>query len=109
MLFGGSLRKHTYVDGLSDIDALLVVNASLLVNSTPQDVLSYIEGCIRSRLPGTQVKSGDLAVTITYSDGIQIQILPAIKTARGIRITNQNGTGWSNVVKPSSSQKNSPK
>lgn len=27
LLFGGSVAKHTYVDGLSDVDALVVVDA----------------------------------------------------------------------------------
>src|SRR5258707_11460410 len=26
LLFGGSVAKHTYVDGLSDVDALVVLN-----------------------------------------------------------------------------------
>ena len=33
MLFGGSVRKHTYVDGLSDVDALMTVNSSELASA----------------------------------------------------------------------------
>src|SRR6266849_4208134 len=37
-VFGGSVAKHTYVDGLSDIDSLLVINESKLVTETPERV-----------------------------------------------------------------------
>ena len=34
-MFGGSVRKGTYVTGLADVDALLIVNQSSLVNQPP--------------------------------------------------------------------------
>lgn len=100
-LFGGSVRKHTYVDGLSDIDVLMIVNNSSLANATPAQVLKYLEQRISERLAhyGVQVKAGDLAVTVRYADGIEIQVLPALKTATGVQIAKQDG-GWSNVVRP---------
>lgn len=100
VLFGGSVKKHTYVDGLSDVDVLLVVNQSSLAETSPQAVLDYLEGRIRERLPDTEVKSGTLAITVSYSDGIEIQLLPALKTQTGVRIANQDGSDWSSVVRP---------
>src|SRR5262245_23374052 len=41
-LFGGSVAKHTYVDGLSDIDSLLIVNESSLKASKPADALQKV-------------------------------------------------------------------
>src|SRR5450631_1980089 len=38
VLLGGSVAKHTDVDGLSDIDALVVLNRTDLVGKTPEDV-----------------------------------------------------------------------
>lgn len=38
-LFGGSVAKHTYVDGLSDIDSLILLNSSDLENHSPQRAL----------------------------------------------------------------------
>ena len=35
-LFGGSVAKHTYVDGLSDIDSLVLINDSALHGDSPQ-------------------------------------------------------------------------
>lgn len=100
ILFGGSVKKHTYVDGLSDVDVLLVVNQSSLADTSPQAVLDYIEERIRERLPDTEVKPGTLAITVSYSDGIEIQLLPALKTRTGVRIANQDGSDWSNVARP---------
>src|SRR4051794_30845431 len=38
--FGGSVRKHTYVDGFSDVDAIAVLNSSELADLSPQEALS---------------------------------------------------------------------
>src|SRR5579864_1800918 len=35
-LFGGSVAKHTYVDGLSDIDSLVTINDSDLEGQSPR-------------------------------------------------------------------------
>lgn len=101
MLFGGSVRKHTYVDGLSDIDTLMTVNSSELARATPEQVLSYVEARLKDRLEplGVSVRAGALAVTVRYSDGTEIQVLPALRTATGVRIASPEG-GWSGVVRP---------
>jgi hypothetical protein len=36
MVFGGSVSKRTYVEGLSDIDALVLLNDSDLATATPE-------------------------------------------------------------------------
>src|SRR5437667_12033336 len=41
LLFGGSVAKRTYVDGLSDIDALVLLGKSELKNLTPGGVKDY--------------------------------------------------------------------
>src|SRR5258707_4724 len=41
LLFGGSVAKHTYVDGVSDVDALVVVSDSDLNRETPLAVRDY--------------------------------------------------------------------
>jgi predicted nucleotidyltransferase len=99
-LFGGSVRKHTYVDGLSDIDILVVVNESSLADRSPQAVLRYFEERIKARLPDAEVKAGTLAVTIKYADGIELQLLPALRTQTGVRVASVDGSGWTNVVRP---------
>lgn len=99
-LFGGSVKKHTYVDGLSDVDILVVVNESSLADRSPQAVIRYFVERIKARLPDTEVKAGKLAVTVKYTDGIELQLLPALRTQTGVRIASADGSGWSNVVRP---------
>ena len=100
-LFGGSVAKHTYVDGLSDVDSLLIVNKNELANSSPQDVLKYVSGVLTEFLKSeAKISAGDLAVTVEYSDGMQIQLLPALKTATGIKIPALKTKDWSEIVRP---------
>ncbi|EKV01608.1 tRNA nucleotidyltransferase (CCA-adding enzyme) [Leptolyngbya sp. PCC 7375] len=102
LLFGGSVKKHTYLKGLSDVDSLVLINNTSLENRSPHEVLNYIAEKVKERLPNTQVNPpGKLAVTVKYSDGIEIQLLPALKTKSGFKIistTHENQ--WSNVIRP---------
>ena len=52
------------------------------------------------RLPNNPVSTGKLAVTVSYADKTEIQILPAIRTTDGFRIAEPGSTKWSNVVHP---------
>lgn len=100
-LFGGSVAKHTFVDGLSDVDVLFIVNDSGMSGQQPRDIIQDMERLFRQRLPNTKISSGDMAVTVTYSDGIEIQVLPAIRTqSGGVRIADPERGRWSNVLHP---------
>lgn len=99
--FGDSVSRRTDVNGPSDVDVLLVVNQSSFLNKPPpRDVIRYIEETIKKRLPLNPVKAGALAVTVSYSDSAEIQILPAIRTMNGVRIADPGSDQWSNVVRP---------
>ena len=99
-LFGGSASKRTYVDGLSDIDVLMVINDSVLSGQSPEAALRRMGELIRTRLPNSDVRVGALAVTITYSDDNEVQVLPAIRTQSGIRIPDPTGNTWSRILHP---------
>ncbi|MXZ91529.1 MAG: nucleotidyltransferase [Chloroflexi bacterium] len=100
-MFGGSVRRNTYVNGLSDVDVLLIVNQSSLANQPPARVIEYVRDTIQRRLNQNPVTAGNLAVTVGYSGGVEIQILPAIRTSSGgIRIAEPGSTQWSNVSHP---------
>ena len=96
--FGGSVRKGTYVTGLSDIDVLLIVNQSSLKNRPPSKVIAYVRDTIQQRLPKNPVTAGRLAVTVGYADKTELQILPAIRTTDGFRIAEPGSSKWSNVI-----------
>lgn len=100
-LFGGSVSKHTYVDGLSDVDVLVVLNNSELSDKSPSEINEYFAERLQQRLPQTEIDPGKLAITVKFSDGVDIQLLPSIKTETGIKIAQANGDSWSKVVKPS--------
>lgn len=99
-LFGGSVGRHTYVDGLSDIDVLMVIDASAISGQSPSDALRRMARSISERLPRSAVSVGSMAVTIRYSDGHEIQVLPAIKSRSGIQIPMSSGAGWSRILHP---------
>lgn len=98
--FGGSVRKHTYVDGLSDVDVLAVLGRGDLAGKPPAEILGELASRLRSRISGAEVTVGTLAVTIRYPDGRELQVLPALSTATGVRIPSADGQRWSNVVRP---------
>lgn len=97
--YGGSVSRHTYVDGISDIDSLVILNYSGLENKSPGEVKEYFFDRLKKRYPNTEIKQGNLAVTIKYSDGSEIQLLPAVKKDSGFKIA-QDSQNWSNIVNP---------
>ena len=86
--------------GISDVDVLLIVNESSLVNQPPSEVIAYVRDTMGRQLRQNSVSAGDLAVTVGYSDGTEIQILPAIRTNSGVRIAEPGSTSWSRVAHP---------
>ena len=98
-LFGGSVAKHTYVDGLSDIDSLIMINDSELEGKDPQQVLVRIERVLSKKLGSdATISHGRMAVTIDYGDGMIIQLLPAVKAKDGhIQVPSSRHDGWSKI------------
>ena len=99
-IFGGSMAKHTYVDGLSDIDSLVIINESDLGDKTPQAALDHMEETLEGGelTDVTSVDHGRMAVTVEYDDGMTIQLLPAIKDADGrLRVPSSRQDGWSRI------------
>ena len=59
-MFGGSVNRGTDVNGISDVDVLLIVNQSSLANQPPSEVITYVRDTIDRRLPNNSVRSGNL-------------------------------------------------
>lgn len=99
--FGGSIAKHTFVDGLSDVDALAILRDKELAKFSAKEVLDKFASILRRDLGYTvRIDKGRLAVTIVFPDGMEIQILPAIQTPTGVRIPSSRNSEWSNVIRP---------
>lgn len=99
--FGGSVSKHTYVDGLSDADILMLINNSELASYPPNRVLLYVKGELSKKLHGIEeIKTGSMAVTIKFKDGCEIQLIPAVSTPTGYKVPKMRPNEWSKVVRP---------
>ena len=98
-LFGGSVAKQTYVDGLSDIDSLIVLNNTALEDESPQKALARMEKVLTDRLGDhAKVEHGRMAVTVNYQDGMQIQLLPALNGVDGkLHVPSSRRDGWSAI------------
>jgi hypothetical protein len=98
-LFGGSVAKHTFVDGLSDIDCLVILNGSELHGDAPSDALKSMAAVIgRETDKDGEVSVGRMAVTVRYADGMEIQLLPAVDDGGGrLRVPSNDGQGWSKI------------
>ena len=100
LLFGGSVAKHTYVDGLSDVDALVILERRATEGASPQAILDQFHESLHVNLPRKEVKSilkGTLAVTVRYRDGNEVQLLPAIRARDVISIPNADASGWNST------------
>jgi hypothetical protein len=95
---GGSYTRSTYVNGLSDVDILVDLgsySSSSIINKADSNaVLADMEKRLRQRFPNTDITSGRMAVTIRFSDDLELQILPAFSYHSGYKIPNPQGSGW---------------
>lgn len=102
LLFGGSIAKHTYADGLSDIDSLVVLKGEAVAGETPADVRERFRQLLMQQLPRGEIRdirAGRMAVTVEYRDGTKIQLLPAVQSGREISISSADGSSW-NQIRP---------
>jgi len=97
--FGGSVRKHTYVDGISDVDALLFLRDTELSSKSPQEVLDYFEKQLGEKMTGWQVSRGRLSVELRKGD-LVLQLLPAVRAGDATRIPSDTEDRWSRINPP---------
>jgi hypothetical protein len=96
LLFGGSVAKRTYVDGLSDVDALLLLNPANASEQTPEEVKQTCAKRLREIFGKDAVSAGRLAVTVE-TDGQVLQFLPALRSGEHFKISNPEGTDWARI------------
>jgi hypothetical protein len=96
--YGGSISKHTYVNGLSDVDSLVIINNSKLQGNTPNEVKDHFFQNLKDRIPNTNIRKGNLTVTLHYNDNIEIQLLPVLRTDNNYKIqSTPNEDSWSKI------------
>lgn len=97
-IFGGSVAKRTYVDGLSDVDCLIILDGTGLHQDGPRSALETVTDALQNGLGDAEVSSGRLAVTVRYADGMEIQLLPAVRTEHGVKISSSRREDqWSRI------------
>jgi predicted nucleotidyltransferase len=97
ILLGGSVAKHTDVDGISDVDALVVLNRADLVGKSPDEVRAAFHAELDAKLDRSEVQSvrhGQMAVTVVYKDGMEVQLLPAMQNGKKVVIGDSGGSNW---------------
>jgi hypothetical protein len=96
LLFGGSVARHTAVNGFSDTDSLVILDSCELADRTPRDAKEYFARRLQERFPRTEVTEGTLAITIRFADA-EIQLLPAVSCERNVRIADSSGNRWAEI------------
>ena len=97
LLFGGSVAKHTFVNGLSDVDALVEIAEEGIAERSPAEVIGSLATALRQALPPGEVqdiREGHMAVTVKYLDGTEIQLLPAVRMGDELAVSSGNSSSW---------------
>lgn len=100
LLLGGSVAKHTYVDGLSDIDSLVVLTEEVVGDRKPEEMREEFRDLLTRHLNMGDVESiqvGRMAVTVVYRDGTEIQLLPAVQQGDSQAISSATGEEWARI------------
>jgi tRNA nucleotidyltransferase (CCA-adding enzyme) len=90
LVYGGSVSRHTYLEGLSDTDALVIIDPDDVGRKSPQRLKDRFAQRLRELYGEQNVKVGDLAVTVTVR-GKEVQLLPAMRDGDGFRIAAPGG------------------
>lgn len=94
--FGGSVAKHTYVDGLSDVDSLLVLKGQD-VGDSPSVVRDAVADRLLNEFSDAEVSTGQIAVTVAFADGMELQFIPAVQDGNKLRVPSWSGDDWSSI------------
>ena len=100
LLFGGSVAKHTFVNGLSDIDALVEIAEEGVSQRSPDEVKSNFAAALKQALPQgdvEEIRQGRMAVTVKYRDGTEIQLLPAIRVGDELAVSSWDSKSWMSI------------
>ena len=96
LVYGGSVSRHTYLEGLSDTDALVIIDPDDVGRKSPERLKDRFAQRLRELFGNDNVRVGDLAVTVTVR-GKEVQLLPAMRDGEGYRIAAPDGRSWSKI------------
>lgn len=96
LVYGGSVSRHTYLEGLSDTDALVLLDPDEAGEGSPERLRNRFAQRLREVFGSDNVKVGGLAVTVIVGDK-EVQLLPAMRDGDGYRIAAPDGRFWSKI------------
>ena len=92
----GTCQIKSKLAHISDVDSLLVLQKN--DELPPHKLLRLIAGTLKKQLDSiSSVSVGDMAVTVTYDKGPEIQLIPAIKSENSIKIPDSTSDAWSKI------------
>ncbi|MCB9452378.1 MAG: nucleotidyltransferase [Anaerolineaceae bacterium] len=95
LLYGGSHSRYTDVRKLSDIDILAVLGDISNLPQSSNEAIASLASSLEQRFPKSKIETGAMAVTIHFTDGIEIQVLPAYRQGNEVfSIPNPTTSGW---------------
>jgi len=100
-LYGGSVGKHTAVEGISDVDVLAILDNGTALNRSPKEFLAAFAKELHTKLSHADIESvtpGTLAVTIKYRDGSEVQVLPSVRKGTQLMIATKDGRKWTQTA-----------
>lgn len=96
-LFGGSVSKHTYVDGISDVDSMLIISGDL-EHENPRTIIDRVANALHARIDdAAEVRAGSVAVTVVYRDGQEIQLVPTVRDGDKLGVPSWDQNRWSSI------------
>lgn len=93
LYFGGSVSKHTYVDGISDVDALVVLDEHKLGLKDPATICVEILDRLRQALTHA-VEADGFAITIHFPE-CPVQIVPVLRRGADYLLPSSDLSSWS--------------
>ncbi|MEQ8992579.1 MAG: CBASS oligonucleotide cyclase [Pseudomonadales bacterium] len=96
LVYGGSVSRHTYLEGLSDTDALVIIDPGDTGRTSPEQLKGRFAERLRELFGKENVNVGDLAVTVIVR-GKEVQLVPAMRDGEGYRIAASDGRSWSKI------------
>lgn len=96
-LFGGSVSKHTYVDGISDVDSMLIIGGDL-EQENPRTVIDRIANALHGSINNAaEIRVGSVAVTVVYRDGKEIQLVPTVRDGDRFGVPSWDQNRWARI------------
>lgn len=97
ILFGGSISKKTFIEGTSDVDALVILDKAKYKDISPEKLQDSFYNMLKKRFPRTEIEKGALAVTVKFSD-YEVQLLPALRENGKVQIADRSGAAWTKPI-----------